>query len=220
MQDPKSVHDKEWRTGWKSGDEALWNEGRFQLVSDLVLQLRPNSIFDLGCGNGYQSQILRKSMPGIFISGCDISPAAIEKASTRMDTCYTLNIDNADLPEDDETYDLVLCIAVLEHLYDVSHALKEIHRILKSGKHALIQVPNISFWRFRLDVLTGRIPYILRDQRHLHSFNKGFLIENLAEAGFADFHIYGQRERIKELASLWPSLFSETIFTLAKKQSK
>jgi SAM-dependent methyltransferase len=220
MRDPESIHDEEWRIGWKSGDDALRNEGRFQLISDLVSQLDPTSIFDLCCGNGYQAELIKSVMPRITINGCDISSAAIKRASTRMDNCYTWNIDNSNLPEDSETYDLVLCIAALEHLYDVKHALKEIHRILKPGKHALIHVPNISFWRFRLDILTGKIPYILLDERHLHCFNKHFLIENLAQAGFADFHIYGQRQRIKWLATLWPSLFSETIFTLSRKQDK
>ena len=217
MRDPKSVHDKEWRTGWKSLDTALDQERRFQFVSDIVSPSAPKMIFDLGCGNGYQAEILKKAFPGVIVKGCDISPAAIEKASKRMDSCYVLDIDSSNLPEDNESCDLVLCIAVLEHLYDVYHALKEIHRILKPGKHTLIQVPNLSFWRFRLDVLRGKIPYILRDPRHLHSFNKGFLLERLAHLGFTDFHVYGQRQRIKWLASLSPSLFSEDIFVLATK---
>jgi len=95
--------------------------------------------------------------------------------------------------------------------------IKEIHRILKPGKHILILVPNLSFWRFRLEVLRGKIPYILQDPRHLHSFNKGFLLEKLAHSGFTGYNIYGQRQRIKWFASLSPSLFSEDLFVLAKK---
>lgn len=217
MRDPRSVHDEEWRTGWKSSSTSLDGEGRFQFVRDIVSNFAPNMIFDLGCGNGYQAEILKKTISGVIVKGCDISPAAIKKASKRMDSCYVLDIDNSNLPEDNESYDLVLCIAVLEHLYDVYHALKEIYRILKPSKHTLIQVPNLSFWRFRLEVLRGNVPYILRDPRHLHSFNKGFLLERLAHLGFTDFHVYGQRQRIKWLASLSPSLFSEDIFVLAAK---
>ncbi|MEA1882912.1 MAG: class I SAM-dependent methyltransferase [Thermotogota bacterium] len=189
-------------------------------MSDIVSPLAPNAIFDVGCGNGLQAETLKKTMPEVIVRGCDISSAAIEKASNRMDLCYICNIDNSDLPENSEIYDLVLCVAVLEHLYDVSHALKEIHRILKPGKHVLIQVPNLCFWKFRLEILMGKIPYILRDQRHLHSFNKGFLIERLEYAGFTRHRIFGQRERIKKLATLFPSLFSEDIFVLAMKQKQ
>ncbi len=183
----------------------------------MVAPLAPDVIFDVGCGNGLQAEMLKKTMPEVIVRGCDISSAAIEKASNRMDLCYICNIDNSDLPEDSEIYDLVLCVAVLEHLYDVSHALKEIHRILKPGKHVLIQVPNLCFWKFRLEVLMGKIPYILRDPRHLHSFGKGFLIKKLEHAGFTSHRIFGQRERIKKLATLFPSLFSEAIFVLAMK---
>ncbi|KKN12099.1 hypothetical protein LCGC14_1019940, partial [marine sediment metagenome] len=60
MRDPKSVHDKEWRTGWKSLDTALDQERRFQVVSDIVSPSAPKMIFDLGCGNGYQAETLKK----------------------------------------------------------------------------------------------------------------------------------------------------------------
>lgn len=133
-----------------------------------------------------------------------------------MDSSYVLDIDHNSLPEDSKYYDIVLCIAVLEHLYDVHHALNEIYRILKPGGYVLIQVPNLSFWRFRLDIMKGNLPYILKDQRHLHSFEKKFLIHLLTKSGFTDFHIYGQRTRLKWLASLSPDFFSEDIFVLAK----
>lgn len=217
MKDPKSIHDEEWRVGWKSQDTALNYERRFHFVRDLVSPFAPKMIFDLGCGNGYQAEILKKAIKGVVVNGCDISPAAIKKASKRMDSSYVWDIDSSDLPEDNESYDLVLCIAVLEHLYDVNHALKEIHRILRLGKHILIQVPNLSFWRFRLDIFLGKIPYILEDPRHLHSFNKGFLVEKLAHLRFTEFHVYGQRQRLKWLAYLSPSVFSENLFVLAQK---
>lgn len=219
MRDSRSVHDDEWRTGWKSLPSALEDEGRFQLVSGLISPLSPQTIFDLGCGDGYQAEIIKMRMPSVVVNGCDISPSAIEKASKRMDSCYNLDIDRSDLPEDSESYDIVICIAVLEHLYDVSHVLKEIHRILMPGKYVLIQVPNVAFWRFRLEILLGRLPYILADERHLHSFNKSFLLTRLQLAGFINFKIYGQRHRIKWLAKLSPALFSENLFVLGQKHT-
>jgi ubiquinone/menaquinone biosynthesis C-methylase UbiE len=217
MKDARSLHDNEWRTGWKSVPRALEREDRFRLVKELIAPLSPKTIFDLGCGDGSQAEVLKKKVSNVAVAGCDISPTAIERASKRMDKCYILDIDKHDLPEETESYDLVLCIAVLEHLYDASHALKEINRILIPGKHALIQVPNITFWKFRLQILIGKLPYILADERHLHSFNKSFLLENLQQAGFTNYRIYGQRHRIKWLAKVSPSLFSENLFVVAQK---
>jgi len=218
VRDSRSIHDEEWRTGWKSVPRALESEDRFRLVQELVAPLSPKTIFDLGCGDGYQAEILKRTIPGVIVNGCDISPSAVERASKRMDSCYDLDIDRSDLPEETESYDLVLCIAVLEHLYDVSHALQEINRILTRGKHVLIQVPNVTFWKFRLEILRGKLPYVLADPRHLHSFNKSFLLESLQIAGFTKSCTYGQRHRIKWLAKLSSSLFSENFFVLAQKQ--
>jgi hypothetical protein len=81
-------------------------------------------------------------------------------------------------------------------------------------------VPNVTFWKFRLEILLGGLPYILADERHLHSFNKSFLLERLQVAGFTNFKIYGQRNRFKWLARLSASLFSEDLFVLAQKQYK
>lgn len=39
------------------------------------------------------------------------------------------------------TYDLVLCCQTLEHVWDTRRALFEIHRILKPGGHAIIDLP-------------------------------------------------------------------------------
>lgn len=219
MRDSRSIHDDEWRTGWKSLPTPFNREGRFQLVSELISPLSPKTIFDLGCGDGFQAEVIKRSTPSAIINGCDISPSAIERASRRLDSCYSIDIDKSDLPEKAESYDLVLCIAVLEHLYDISHALQEIIRILAPGKHVLVQVPNVTFWKFRLQVLRGKLPYVLADERHLHSFNKSFLHEKLHLAGFTKFRTYGQRHRIKWLAKLSPSLFSENLFVLAQKDN-
>ena len=97
MRDPQTIHDDEWRTGWKSLSSALKDEDRFHLVSRIISPLSPQAIFDLVCGDGYQAEILKMTMSNVVVNGCDISPAAIERASKRMDSCYHLDIDRADL---------------------------------------------------------------------------------------------------------------------------
>ncbi len=46
---------------------------------------------------------------------------------------------------DDQSFDVVLCSHVLEHVDD-SKALREIHRVLRPGGHALIMLPLIEGW--------------------------------------------------------------------------
>lgn len=58
-----------------------------------------------------------------------------------------LNIETEVFPFPDNSYDLVLCCEVLEHLLiNPSHMLYEAHRVLKPGGHVLITTPNALRW--------------------------------------------------------------------------
>jgi ubiquinone/menaquinone biosynthesis C-methylase UbiE len=50
-------------------------------------------------------------------------------------------VDIQDMPFEDNTYDLVRCSHVLEHVPDDRRALSEIRRILAPNGIAVIQVP-------------------------------------------------------------------------------
>ncbi|OYT17031.1 MAG: SAM-dependent methyltransferase [Bacteroidetes bacterium 4572_77] len=50
-----------------------------------------------------------------------------------------IDITNLDMPND--TYDVVICNHVLEHVYDDLQAMSEIYRVLKPGGWAVLQVP-------------------------------------------------------------------------------
>jgi len=49
--------------------------------------------------------------------------------------------DITQLPSADESYDLILCSHVLEHIPDDSKAIAEIYRVLRPGGRAMIQIP-------------------------------------------------------------------------------
>ena len=49
--------------------------------------------------------------------------------------------DICNLPFDDNTYDLILCNHVLEHIPDDTKAMQELYRVLKPGGMGIFQVP-------------------------------------------------------------------------------
>ncbi len=49
--------------------------------------------------------------------------------------------DILDLPFDDESFDVVFCNHVLEHIQDDRKAMSELYRVLKSGGWGILQVP-------------------------------------------------------------------------------
>ena len=53
----------------------------------------------------------------------------------------TLNIDLTKIDIPDNTFDAILCSHVLEHIPEDAKAMKELHRVLKPGGWAILQVP-------------------------------------------------------------------------------
>ena len=96
--------------------------------------LTGKSVADLGCGDQY----IRRAF-----EDCGASYRGID-----IDEC---NLETETLPLEDETIDIVVCLALIEHLSDTGHFLAEIMRILKSGGLLWISTPDIEacgtkFW--------------------------------------------------------------------------
>lgn len=53
-----------------------------------------------------------------------------------------IKADILDLPFEDNTFDIVFCNHVLEHIEDDSKAMKELYRVMKSGGMGIFQVPQ------------------------------------------------------------------------------
>lgn len=67
--------------------------------------------------------------------GEDLRPVEVE--------VHVLNVEKDPFPFADNSFDLVLCMEVIEHLtYSPSHMLVETHRVLTEGGKFLITVPN------------------------------------------------------------------------------
>jgi SAM-dependent methyltransferase len=69
------------------------------------------------------------------IHGADYITADIESPLAKV------KMDIHKIPFDANTFDVVLCNHVLEHVRDDIQAMREIHRVLKPGGFAILQVP-------------------------------------------------------------------------------
>lgn len=54
---------------------------------------------------------------------------------------YVQNMNVLDIPFDDNSFDLIICNHLLEHVPDDIAAMKELHRVLKPNGKAILQVP-------------------------------------------------------------------------------
>jgi len=69
------------------------------------------------------------------------------------------DVDKDPLPFPDETFNVVLLMDVLEHLYDPSFALKEIARVIRTDGYLCLRTPNCASLKNRARVLLGKSPY-------------------------------------------------------------
>lgn len=120
-------------------------------LDDLVHIISPQSIHEVGCGEGHV--ISRYSKRGISLSGSDFSQMIIEKAkSLYSDAEIEFTARSIYEVTELESAELVLCCEVLEHLENPDYALEKIRFI--ANPFAIFAVPHEPFWRFS-NILRG-----------------------------------------------------------------
>ncbi len=102
---------------------------------------RPKRILDMGCGKGYLGESITKESNQYY--GFDISLAALKIARSRLKDVSFCAGSVCNLPFPDSCFDMVICSEVIEHVPDYPKAIRELSRVLKCGKIALISTPNL-----------------------------------------------------------------------------
>lgn len=111
---------------------------------------------DIGCGPGiFTFGLLNKGYQEIH--GIDVSVAMIEQAkrlslpAAEISKVHFSAGEIENLKFQDDYFDAVICIGVLEYLDDDSMAMSEVRRVLKIGGEAVFSVPNIASPLFLID---------------------------------------------------------------------
>ncbi len=104
------------------------------VTRETLANLRSSSILELGCGTGKNTALLAQI--GEHVAAVDFSAGMIEKARQK------LSFDNvtfivADISQpwrfEDQSFDLVVCNLVLEHVSDLSFVFAQAFRVLRPG---------------------------------------------------------------------------------------
>ncbi len=114
-----------------------------RFLDKVVMLLKPlpiQSILDVGAGEGFTLARLEREKIGTRCEGVEPLKTARELAKKINPSAKLIDGSAYSLPYKDNSFDLVLCSEVLEHLEDPQKALKELFRV--SQKYVLISVPN------------------------------------------------------------------------------
>lgn len=209
------------------------------LLATLPERGEGRKVLDLGCGEGYLSEIL--AARGYQVTGVE-HPARVSASFPATVRLIAADLD-AGLPEVGSDYAYVLCADVLEHLRDPAALLRALPAVMAPDGLLVASLPNSGHIYFRLNVLMGRFPRHDRglfDRTHLHFFMWRNWQELFAEAGFSLQSClptavpvglalprwqgtFAERvaERISyELARIWKTLFAYQFVVTARVQKK
>lgn len=107
------------------------------------LDLTGKSILDAGCGSGYSTELISRTLRPFRLEAFDFAPEQIEAARQRA-ARENLNVDffvgdvlNMDFPP--EIFDAVFIFLMIHEVPDQRQALSEIQQVLRPGGVLLIE---------------------------------------------------------------------------------
>lgn len=135
---------QEWSACYDTRPNPLtMAEGK--VLRALVGDVRGKKILDLGCGTGRHSIDLAKA--GAFVTGVDFSEemlaVARDKAAGLEARFVEGNLESVPLQE---TFDVVVCSLVLNHVENLLPCLLEMSRLLRPDGRIIVTDLRSSFW--------------------------------------------------------------------------
>jgi SAM-dependent methyltransferase len=150
---------------------------RHRLIADGT-RLEPGTrLLEVGTGVGAVLAVLGQEFPGIRLTGVDIEPKQLEFARGHLERsgveATLLEADALALPFDDESFDHVWMMWLLEHVADPVAALREARRVLVGGGR--ITAIEVDYSTCRADPTTPAIEALF-----------GAMVRGMAAAGWSD----------------------------------
>ena len=182
------------------------NKKKCKLFVDIISGTKSDKILDVGSGNGIFS--LEMSLFFKYVIGLEFSERIIF-AKKYLNQSGKKNIkfvrcDAKKMSFDNNSFDLVYCTGVVEHIPDVDDAIKEIARVSK--KYVLFDTPTwrwevYHFFKFWIWVATNPVYVLKRGIEKIRKENAS--IGGLAKKSWNEAHVN------KWNISKWRSVFQK-----------
>ncbi len=148
----------------------------YESVNPAVLARVPSSsvrILDVGCGTGVLGGVFKQQNPERYVAGITHSEQEAERAREVLDHVEIADLESYDFASLGQ-FDCVICSHVLEHLRNPADVLVRLRTALVASGVIVIALPNVLYWRQRLQFLMGRFRYTeggLMDNTHVVFFD-------------------------------------------------
>lgn len=167
--------------------------GLYRSVSQFSPYMQ-GKLLDFGCG----SKPYKALFPVSEYIGADIEVSGHDHRNEEIDVYY----DGKTLPFKDESFESVFSSEVLEHVFNLSEILGELHRVLKPGGNMLLTVPFV--WD------EHEIPY---DFARYTSFGLKHILQ---EKGFVVIEEKKTTDYVSTIFQMWAAYVYQHIFPKSK----
>ena len=163
------------------GTQYEW-ESHFENITSLcdkhLKGFRPENLLDVGCATGERTKRIAKHLHVNLNQtyGLDSDEKrVVECRKTFQAELVDLEVDA--IPYESDTFDLVICNQVLEHLKNATKVVDEIIRVTNKNGYIILGIPNLAHLINRIYLLLGIQPMCIAiGSSHIRGFtHKGFM---------------------------------------------
>ncbi|MBF0225760.1 MAG: methyltransferase domain-containing protein [Desulfobacterales bacterium] len=146
------------------------------------------NVLDVGGGNFYKT-VIKKNIQ--FTKWVVLEHFSVSSNDERIIHVFA---DGCEMPFQDKSFDTVLNIQVLEHVFEPQKMVEEISRVLKPKGYAIFLIPQ-----------TSTIHFMPGHFSHYYNFTRFWIEESLRRAGL-------KQELILPIGGVWSSMLSHIIY--------
>ncbi len=214
----KDVYNKRYLNNYREGlsgyEFARWN-ALDHFIRKIQKLNNIKKVLDYGSGSGLHVNLWKTVFPLADLYFCDISPVALEKLVSKYpefkSKCVEIKENRA--PFEQDLFDVVVSIEVMEHVKNLENYLNDIYGLLNPGGVFIWTTPCAN--RFSIEhifnVFSGQIEetgegyrrWKWEDPTHLRRLKSNEIKIKMQEIGFADIEFRFRAHFFSFVCSRW-----------------